>query len=170
MTPVIEDRHKVASMALEQESSIRETLGNKMVDLGLTYQKLSDISGTSVQTIKNLIETHEGYKSETLLSIANHLGFKLALLPNENVPRISVSTEDDLGWSGWANLNGNKYLKDLHHAFEKVKKSRDERWIIIDADYFTAYVSDESVVDRAKKSANTNWGISLTNIKIGLPE
>mgnify|MGYP003407235948 FL=1 len=78
-------------------------------------------------------------------------------------------TFDGNYWSGWSNSK-TKTLSSIDDAVLKIKNDPEIAHRIIDADNLIIWVSDMQWADRAIISAKTNFGVEITDVRVGFPE
>lgn len=79
-------------------------------------------------------------------------------------------TFDGKTWGGWSNSGTLSDLKDMEDAVRKVKNDPELGFRIVDADNLVIYVSDMEYAERSIISAKTNFGVDITDIRVGYPK
>ena len=89
------------------------------------------------------------------------------------IPKLGAYTFDGQYWSGESNSHGDLSLRSLKEALYFVKKwmedPSEKAWCIIDGDNKVIYLSDLVHKETRIKSAKNNFGVDISDVRVGFP-
>jgi len=91
------------------------------------------------------------------------------------VPKLSAMVFDGTYWSGWSNSTETQILS-MNDAIDKIKDQYQNyahetfAHKIIDADNKIIWLSDMKHKENATRSAMVNFGVDITDIRLGYPQ